>query len=227
MNNKKILSIEDNKDIYKMIKYNLELANYECQNTITGEEALDLLKKQKFDLIVLDIMLPKMDGLEICKLIKQDKNLSSIPIIMLTAREEEIDKIIAFELGVEDYIVKPFSPRELVLRIKSILRRKTPKKNSEEILINGHLKVDISRCKVSVDNKEVKLTATEYKLLVSLMQQTERVITRSQLLRDVWNLDPNLKTRTVDTHIQKLRNKIGKTGNLIETIRGLGYRMNN
>jgi len=220
----KVLIVEDDKNIAKLVRYNLEKAGYACDVTITGEDALDFLNRQSVDLIILDIMLPKMDGLAVCKEIKQDKKFSFIPIIMLTAKGEEVDKIVGFELGADDYVVKPFSPRELVLRVKAILKRGKLKDVSKEILCAGDLKIDISRCKVTVANKEVKLTAMEFKLLITLLQRIGRVQNREQLLDTVWNLDADVTTRTIDTHVKRLRQKLGAAGNFIETVRGYGYR---
>ena len=223
---KRILIIEDDKHISKLMRYNLEKAGYDCETTITGEDALDILDKQAIDLIILDIMLPKMDGLETCKQIKQDKKLSSIPIIMLTAKGEEVDRIVGFELGADDYIVKPFSVRELTLRIKAILKRGVPKKSVKEILNVCGLKIDIPRHKVTIGKKEIKLTFMEFKLLLLLLQRKGRVQSREQLLEDVWELGADVTTRTIDTHVKRLRQKLGNKGKLIETIRGLGYRLN-
>lgn len=170
-------------------------------------------------------MLPKMDGLLTCKRIKQDKRNTSLPVVMLTAKGEEVDRIVGFELGADDYIVKPFSPRELVLRIKAILSRGKPREVPQEILSVDRLKVDIPRCKVTIDHKEVKLTAMEFKLLTTLIKKRGRVQSRDQLLDEVWNLDADITTRTVDTHIKRLRQKLGAAGKLIETVRGYGYRL--
>ncbi len=225
MSQEKILIVEDDKNISKLVKYNLEKAGFDCETTITGEDALDILDSQAVDLVILDIMLPKMDGLQTCKQIKQDKKLSSIPVVMLTAKGEEIDRIVGFELGADDYIVKPFSPRELTLRIKAILGRGKPRESSKEILTIDRLKVDIPRCKVAVGKKEIKLTAMELKLLVTLIKKKGRVQSRDQLLDEVWNLDADVTTRTVDTHIKRLRQKLGSMGKLVETVRGYGYRI--
>jgi len=220
----KILIVEDDKHIFKLVKYNLEKVGFECTVTVTGEEALEVLDKQPIDLIILDIMLPKMDGFETCKQIKQDKQLSSIPVIMLTARGQEIDKVVGFELGVDDYVVKPFSPRELVLRVKAILKRGKIEEVTKDILAADKLKVDIPRHKTSVNKKEIKLTQMEFKLLVILMQRVGRVQSREQLLNDVWDMAADVTSRTIDTHIKLLRQKLGKMGKLIETVRGIGYR---
>ncbi len=219
----KILIVEDDKHIAQLVKYNLEKSGFACEVAITGEDALSILDKQFKDLVILDLMLPRMNGFEACKRIKNDKKLESIPVIMLTAKNEEVDRIIGFELGVDDYIVKPFSPRELVLRIKAILNRGKPKSSIKEILNVNTLKVDCPSCKVTIDQKKIKLTAMEFKLLVTLIKQKGRVQSRDRLLDDVWNLDANVTTRTVDTHIKRLRQKLGDMGKLVRTVRGHGY----
>ena len=220
----KILIVEDDKHILKLVKYNLEKAGFSCQTSITGEGALEILDRESIDLIILDIMLPKMDGLETCRYIKQDKKLSNIPVIMLTAKGEEVDKIVGFELGADDYVVKPFSPRVLILRVKAILKRGKPKEEEKDILSIDKITVDISRHKVTADKKEITLTQMEFKLLVALIRRKGRVQSRDALLTDVWDIDSDVTTRTIDTHIKRLREKMGKTGKLIETIRGIGYR---
>ena len=169
-------------------------------------------------------MLTKMDGREVCKLRKQREKLVSIPIVMLTAKGEEIDRIVGFELGADDYVVKPFSPRELVLRIKAILKRNKKNRAEKELLVADKLKVDISRYRASVNNNEVELTAMEFKLLVTLMQRKGIVQSREKLLEDIWDIASDVTTRTVDTHIKRLRQKLGKMGCLIETVRSIGYR---
>ncbi|MEA3369550.1 MAG: response regulator transcription factor [Candidatus Ratteibacteria bacterium] len=225
MKKNKILIVEDDKHISKLVKYNLEKAGFECTVTITGEEAFEILDKQLIELIILDVMLPKMDGFEVCKQLKQNRKLSNIPLIMLTAKGEEIDRIVGLELGADDYIVKPFSSRELVLRVKAILRRgKAEKEIIKDILSVNKLSVDIPRHKVTVDKKEVRLTQIEFKLLVTLMQRIGRVQSRDKLLADVWDIAAEVTTRTIDTHIKCLRQKLGKMGKLIETERGIGYR---
>lgn len=224
MDKQKILVVEDDKHISKLVKYNLEKAGFDCIVTITGEEALEILDKEPIELIILDIMLPKMDGFQVCKKIKEDKRFSHIPIIMLTAKGEEVDRVVGFELGADDYVVKPFSPRELILRVKAILKRGEPKEVTKEILIHGKLKVDIPRHKVLIDKKEIELTQMEFKLLTTLMQRKGKVQTRDRLLNDVWDIAADVTTRTVDTHIKRLRQKLGKMGEMIETVRGIGYR---
>ena len=225
MAQQKILIVEDDKNISKLIRYNLEKAGFVCETTITGEDALDILDEQAIDLIILDIMLPKMDGLETCKQIKKDKKLAAIPVVMLTAKGEEVDRIVGFELGADDYVVKPFSPRELVLRIKAILGRGKPREIPQDILEIDDLKVDVPRCKVTIGKKEIRLTAMEFKLLVTLIKKKGRVQSREQLLDEVWNLAADVTTRTVDTHVKRLRQKLGNMGKFVETVRGYGYRI--
>ncbi len=226
MGGQKILVVEDDKHISKLVKYNLEKAGFDCVASITGEEALEVLDRESVDLIILDIMLPKMDGFETCRHIKQDKKLSNIPIIMLTAKGEEVDKVVGFELGADDYVVKPFSPRELILRVKAILKRGKPKEEEKDILSVDKITIDIPRHKVSVDRKEINLTQLEFKLLVTLIKRRGRVQSRDGLLEDVWDIAADVTTRTIDTHIKRLREKLGKAGKLIETVRGIGYRFN-
>ncbi len=219
-----ILVVEDDKHISKLVKYNLEKSGYICKVADDGEEALDILAKEGVGLIILDIMLPKMDGLEVCRLIKQDGKLKNIPVVMLTAKGEEVDRVVGLELGADDYIVKPFSPRELILRIKAILRRGKAEESAKDIIERAGLVINISKHRVTVKDKEVELTPIEFKLLVTLIERSGRVQSRDRLLCDVWNMNADIYTRTVDTHIKRVREKLGKMGNLIETVRGLGYR---
>ncbi|MEA3328821.1 MAG: response regulator transcription factor [Candidatus Omnitrophota bacterium] len=224
MMSEKILIVEDDRHISKLVKYNLEKAGFKCDIRITGESALEVLNNEPVNLVILDIMLPKMDGFEVCRQIKQDKKLSTIPIIMLTAKGEEVDRVVGLELGADDYVIKPFSPRELVLRAKAVLKRGKIEEITKDVLAADKLKVDIPRHKTIVNKKEIKLTQMEFKLLVILMQKTGRVQSREQLLNDVWDLAAEVTTRTVDTHIKRLRQKLGKMGRLIETVRGIGYK---
>ena len=220
----KILIVEDDRHISKLIKYNLEKAGFVCVVTPTGEEALEMLNKHSVDLIILDIMLPKMDGFQVCKQVRQSEKFPAVPIIILTAKGEEVDRVVGFELGADDYVVKPFSPRELILRAKAILKRKEAPEAAGDILKTGKLVVDITRHKVTVDKKEIQLTLMEFKLLTLLMQRRGKVQSRDRLLDDVWDISADVTTRTIDTHIKRLRQKLGKAGKLIETVRGLGYR---
>jgi len=225
MKKQKILVVEDDNNIAKLVQYNFEKAGYSCIVHLNGEEALKFLKKVSVDLIILDIMLPSIDGFEVCKQIKKIETLDHIPIIILTAKGEEIDRIVGFELGADDYVVKPFSPRELILRVKAILKRGKQEKVKKEIVTAGSIVIDIPRHSVFVDNKEIIVTSMEFKLLLTLLQRRGRVQSRDRLLDDVWNFSADVTTRTIDTHIKRLRKKLGKAGELIETVRGLGYKI--
>ena len=224
MARQKILIVEDDQHISQLVKYNLEKAGFDCATAETGEEAIERLKKGSFDLMILDIMLPQMDGFEVCKRIKQETRCAAMPIMMLTAKGEEVDRIVGFELGADDYMVKPFSPRELLLRVKAILRRGETREAAAEVLKVGHLSIDIPCHKVLVNQKEIHLTAKEYKLLLVLVQRKGRLQSRERLLEDVWDVTADVTTRTVDTHVKRLRQKLGREGRLIETVRGMGYR---
>jgi len=219
-----ILIIEDDAHISKLVSYRLENEGFDPVVCGSGEEALETISGGRFDLAVLDIMLPGIDGLEVCRRIRQEETLSRIPIVMLTAKGEEVDRIVGFELGADDYVVKPFSPRELVLRIKAILKREKPKKSEKSILKAGALHVDIPRHRVTVDGDEVSLTPMEFNLLVTLMTRRGLVQSRDVLLDQVWGFIVDVTTRTVDTHVKRLRQKLGDEGNRIETVRGVGYR---
>jgi DNA-binding response OmpR family regulator len=220
----KILIIEDDKHISKLITYNLEKAGYSCSAAVSGEGGLKLLHKEACDLLLLDIMLPGMDGFEICRTLKQHDKLRHLPVVILTARGEETDRIVGLELGADDYIVKPFSPRELILRIKAILRRGKIETEKKDVLRDETLLIDMPKHKVTIHHKEIELAPMEFKLLATLIERRGRVQTREKLLSDVWSFDALVDTRTIDTHIKRLRGKIGKYGDRIETVRGLGYR---
>lgn len=226
MSDEKILIVEDEQHIAKLIRYNLEKAGYRCLAAITGEDALTLLDKEGADLIILDVMLPKMDGFEFCKIVRRESSHKDVPVIMLTARGEEVDRIVGLEIGADDYMVKPFSPRELVLRVKAILKRGRPREESKDIVEVGRIRIDIPRHKVLVDKRPVELSPMEFKLLTVLAQRRGRVQSRDSLLNDVWGLSAEVTTRTVDTHIKLLRQKLGRQASkMIETVRGLGYKI--
>jgi two-component system phosphate regulon response regulator PhoB len=189
-----------------------------------GASGLELAKKGRPSLIILDLMLPEMDGKDVCRVLKADPNTQSIPILMLTAKAEEMDRVIGFELGADDYVTKPFSPRELVLRVKAIQRRKEIPDERDKTILVGDLLIDIDRHQVFVKKKPISLTSTEFKLLVELITNRGRVQTRERLLDKVWGYTYEGYARTVDTHIRRLREKLGSFGDSIETIRGVGYR---
>jgi phosphate regulon transcriptional regulator PhoB len=222
---KKILVVDDEADILELVVNNLRAAGFAVTTAETGAAALKKANADLPDLIVLDIMLPEMTGLEVCKALKKDNATLHIPIIMLTAKAEEVDRVVGLELGADDYVSKPFSPRELVLRVKSVLRRGQEKESPEERLTLGELVLDRARHEVNVKNKKIDLTATEFKLLAVLMERRGRVQGRERLLNDVWGYESVIDTRTVDTHVRRLREKLGKASAYIETVRGVGYRV--
>jgi DNA-binding response OmpR family regulator len=222
---KKVLLIEDDADLYSLIQYNLEKEGFQFAGSQTGRGAIDLCRREKPDLVILDIMLPDSDGLDICKRIRAHPELSHLPIIFLTARASETDRIVGLELGANDYIVKPFFVRELVARIKIHFRgQQTPPK----VLKAGELEVDGERCQVHIAGKEISLTATEFKLLEFLMSRPGIVFSREQLLDAVWGHDRAVTDRTVDVYVLRLRQKIeAEEGHpYIRSVRGFGYSFN-
>jgi len=224
-----ILVIEDEPDINKTISYNLLTEGFEPISAYNLLEADDWIQSNSPDLILLDLMLPDGSGLDFCKRIKSKDKFNNIPVIILTAKDDEVDKVVGFELGADDYVTKPFSVRELILRIKAILKRKTITSHSENVDSNeskefGKLKIDTDSHEVFIDNNEIILTALEFKLLKHLVDRRGRVQTRDQLLSDVWGYSAQITTRTVDTHVKRLREKLGIMGKHVETIRGVGYR---
>ena len=216
--------VEDEKDIVDLVEYHLKQSGFSVRTALDGPSALEQIKKERPSLIILDLMLPGMDGKEVCRAMKSDPSTRSIPILMLTAKAEEIDRIVGFELGADDYVTKPFSPRELVLRVKAILRRKEVPQEGGKSIETGEIFIDIDRHQVSVGGNPVQLTTTEFKLLVELASKKGRVLTREHLLDKVWGYTYEGYARTVDTHIRRLREKLGPSGESVETIRGVGYR---
>ena len=223
-NLKKILVVDDEIDILTLLQYNLEKSGFKVIIAKDGPEAIVLARKEKPDLIVLDIMLPSMEGTEVCKAVRKSEVTGHIPIIMLTAKSEEVDRIVGLELGADDYITKPFSPRELILRIKAVLKRGKGVDEKIHSLNAGPIHIDADKLSVTVDGKPVKLTSTEIRLLIELMKSIGRVLSRETLLDRVWGSEFYVTDRTVDTHITRLREKLGKASGYIETVRGFGYR---
>lgn len=219
--NKKILIVEDDPNISKLVEYNLQKSGFRTTISSTGELALVEMQKSKFHMVILDIMLPGIDGLEVCKRIRSNKQFSSTRILMLTAKGEELDKVLGFELGADDYVVKPFSPRELVLRVKAILKRE---ELEQDLIIFGDIKIDVNNYEAFLGTNKIDLTAMEFKLLLNLLSNKGQVQTREHLLEKVWGASGDISTRTIDTHIKRLRQKLGKYGDNIETIRSVGYR---
>lgn len=220
----KILVVDDEPDALELVEFNLKGAGYDVVTASDGEEALTKARAVLPQLIVLDLMLPEVDGLEVCKMLRRDPNTSSIPIIMLTAKAAEIDRVLGLELGADDYVTKPFSPRELVLRVKRLLRSGQSAAENADRIAWKELAIDIPKHQVIVRGKSVELTATEFKLLTALAQRRGRVQSRDQLLRDVWEYDSVIDTRTVDTHMRRLREKLGSAAKYLDTVRGVGYR---
>ncbi len=220
----KILVVDDEPDALELIGFNLKNAGYEV---VTAENGTDALKKARAfmpNLILLDLMIPEVDGLEVCKILRRDASTAGIPIIMVTAKAAELDRILGLELGANDYVTKPFSPRELVLRVKNLLNRPAVAEDKRDRYEIGELTIDISRHQVSVSRKPVDLTATEFKLLTTLAERRGRVQSRERLLLDVWQYENMIDTRTVDTHMRRLREKLGKAARFLDTVRGVGYR---
>ena len=221
----KILVIEDEPDIRKNLEYNLAREGFAVIGAASISEAESNLSMQTFNLILLDLMLPDGSGLDLCKKIKADSKTESIPIIILTAKDDEVDKVVGFEIGADDYVTKPFSVRELILRVKAVLKRGTEKKDILEVERKfGDLRIDIDSHEVHVDDSKINLTALEFKLLRQLVDTRGRVQSRDQLLSEVWGYSSDVTTRTVDTHVKRLREKLGPMGKYIQTIRGVGYK---
>src|SRR6267142_5420350 len=221
---RKILIIEDESDVADLLALSLRKAGFSTSAAADGASGLQKARDNRPDFIILDLMLPKMSGLDVCRILKGDSATSHIPILMLTAKAEEIDRIVGLEFGADDYVTKPFSPREVILRIKAILRRGTAEETDER-LSAGSITIDPARHEVLVNGKRVNLTSLEFKLLRLLMQRRGRVQERDRLLNEVWGYESVIDTRTVDTHVRRLREKLGKAGNVIETVRGFGYRV--
>ena len=219
---RKILIIEDETDVADLLTLNLRKAGFRTSTAADGASGLQKARDDRPDFIILDLMLPKMAGLEVCRILKSDTATSHIPILMLTAKAEEVDRIIGLEFGADDYVTKPFSPREIVLRIRAIFRRG---EKPEERFHAGPISIDPARHEVRVNGKQVRLTSLEFKLLRTLMQRRGRVQDRDKLLNEVWGYESVIDTRTVDTHVRRLREKLGKAGDAIETVRGFGYRL--
>ena len=220
----KILIVDDEPDALEVLGFKLKEAGYTPILAKDGTRAIALAREERPDLIVLDLMLPEIDGLEVCKILRRDESMSAIPIIMLTAKAAEMDRVIGLELGADDYVTKPFSPRELVLRIKKLLARVKSSDEAMPRLRIGVLEIDVPRHEVTIGGTPVTLTATEFKLLEILARRRGRVQTRERLLQDVWGYENPIDSRTVDTHMRRLREKIGDVAQQLETIRGVGYR---
>ena len=221
---KKILIIEDEKDIAELIRHYLEKDKFETLLALDGEKGLELIRRQNPDVVILDLMLPKIDGIEVCKRIRSDSKVSGVPIIMLTAKGDESDRIIGLELGADDYVTKPFSPKELVARIKALLRRVERTGEKQKVYKFKNLTLSLESHEVLVGENQVKLTSKEFWLFDSLIRNKERVLTRDKLLNDIWGYDYYGTTRTVDVHIRRLREKLPCISDHIVTVKQLGYK---
>jgi two-component system, OmpR family, phosphate regulon response regulator PhoB len=222
----RIVVVEDEQDLRQVLEYNLKLHGHEVFAAASGGEGLRLGRERRPDLVLLDLMLPDLSGTEVCRSLKENQGTRDIPVMMLTARGEEIDRVVGFELGADDYVVKPFSVRELMLRIQAILRRgKQAEPAPPDAMVDfGSLRIDRAAHRVWVAGAEIELTALEFKLLVTLYDRRNRVQTRAALLDDVWGIQADITTRTVDTHVKRLREKLESARDYIETVRGVGYR---
>jgi two-component system, OmpR family, phosphate regulon response regulator PhoB len=221
-----VLLVDDERDLLSLLDFNLRAAGFETLLATTGEQALAHLRRRVPDLVLLDVMLPDVPGTEICRQLKGNPRTRHVPVVMLTARGEEVDRVVGFEIGADDYVTKPFSVRELVLRLKAVLRRSGGARGGEQPPESvGPIRVDVDAHRAFVDGAEVQLTPIEFKLLTTLMARLGRVQSREQLLEDVWEMSSEVETRTVDTHVKRLREKLGSGRDLLETVRGIGYRL--
>lgn len=224
-----ILVVDDEADLVELVTYNLNKEGFTVDSASDGEAALSKLRKGKYDLVVLDLMLPGIQGIELCRIFRNDPNTAGLPVIMLTAKGEEVDKIVGLEMGADDYVTKPFSPRELVARVKAVLRRSKEKPVREKLLKIGELEIDKERYNVSIKGKPVKLSATEFKLLLYLAERKGKVFSREQLLDAIWRDEAFVEPRTVDVHIRRLRSHVEENPanpRYIRTMRGIGYFFN-
>jgi two-component system phosphate regulon response regulator PhoB len=221
-----IVIVEDEADLQQVLAYNLRQAGHEVVTAGSGETALAIIRQHPPELMVLDLMLPGMTGIEVCRVVKSDPLTRHVAVVILTAKGAEIDRVVGFELGADDYVVKPFSVRELTLRIQAILRRGHDEPDSAGVRAAefGKLRIDRDAHRVWVEDREVPLTALEFRLLCALFDRRDRVQSRATLLDEVWGVSSELETRTVDTHVKRLREKLGQAGIYVETVRGVGYR---
>jgi len=225
MKNKLIAIIDDEPDILELVALHLKKINFNVREFQEAESFLNFIKNETPDLIILDLMLPDADGIEICKYLKKENRFSYIPIIMLTARAEETDKVLGLELGADDYVTKPFSPRELVARVKAVLRRKEQKEESKNIKVGDSLLIDLQKYEVYVKGKRIDLTPTEFRILKVLSERKGWVFSRDQILDYLWGNEKIVVDRTIDVHIKNLREKLKSAGKFIKNIRGVGYKL--
>ena len=220
-----ILIVEDEQDLVSTLEYNLQREGYETRSALTGKAALELATTPPVpDLVLLDLMLPDISGSEICRELRANDLTRAVPVIIVTAKGDEIDRVVGFEVGADDYVVKPFSVRELMLRVRAILRRARPSEAPGGEIVYGQLRIDRAGHRCWVSDQEIHPTALEFRLLLTMLERRGRVQTRDMLLRDVWGIEADVTTRTVDTHVKRLRQKLGRAGSYVETLRGVGYR---
>ena len=223
----RILVVEDEKDVRDMIRIHLKAAGFDVLEAHNGAEGLAIAKQDLPAVIILDLMMPEMSGVEVCRALRRNPTTSRIPILMLTAKSTEDDKVVGFECGADDYVTKPFSPRELVLRVRAVARRQPDQGVAKPIPVrSGKMQLDRGTMTASMGGKKLVLTSTEFRLLELLVRRVGNIQSREVLLSEVWGYEASLDTRTVDTHVRRLRDKLGKTGKFIETVRGSGYRLN-
>jgi len=220
----RVLVVDDEPDLVELVRYNLTEAGFRVSEARTGAEALAAVRRSVPDLLILDLMLPDLSGTEVCRRLRNEAELADLPIIMLTAKSEEIDRVVGFELGADDYVTKPFSPRELILRVRAVLRRRVQGEAGERPLQHAPLRLEHGTHRCLVGGREISVTAREFQLLAALMRRPGRVMTRDRLLDEVWGRDITVTSRTIDTHLKRLREKLNEAGSLIETVRGVGYR---
>ena len=225
MNKGSVLVIDDEKDLVELVRYNLEKEGYDVIAATDGRSGLDIAREHAPDLVVLDLMMPGVDGLEICRQLRQDARTARLPVIMLTAKATEADRIVGLEMGADDYITKPFSPRELVARVKALLRRTSTAEQPHEIIRAGPLAIDVHRHEVTCAGREISLTATEFRILQLLATRAGRVLSRDQIIDSALGRDSSVFDRTVDVHITAIRRKLGRDADLVETVRGFGYKL--
>ena len=220
----RILVLDDEPALLELVSVSLVKAGFLVETAATGRAAIQKLEAAPPDLLVLDLMLPDVSGNEICRKVRGHPALSDLPVVMLTAKSEEVDRVVGFELGADDYVAKPFSPRELALRVAAVLRRRAAAPGAGRSIEHGVLRIDPERHRCFVKGEEIELTAKEFRLLEVLMSRPGRVMTRERLLDEVWGSEITVTSRTIDTHLKRLREKLGPAGDLIETVRGVGYR---
>jgi len=220
----RVLVVDDEPDLLELVRFHLAQAGFEVETARDGRQGIEAMRRRRPSLVVLDWMLPDLPGTEVCRQVRSDPQLRDLPILLLTAKAEEVDRVVGFELGADDYVTKPFSPRELALRVQAILRRSSGERVESGLLERGTLVLDGERHRCTVAGDEIALTAKEFRLLEALMSRPGRVLSRQRLLDEVWGSDITVTERTIDTHLKRLREKLGAAGDQIETVRGIGYR---